>query len=211
MRDAVHHDSWMNAACLRTPRLVLVCLAIAGCAPVVRHPVDVRPNATLAEDERAVWAAVIGGPGDGAFGGLVVVDDTTTRVGSPPEAGWLQFADSTFPYEAILNSAVRSRDVVSLASVMGEVAGVHWITPDEKRRVFTGGGVREPDRFRELFPNANGLLSVSRVGFDAGRRYAAVQVGHWCGSLCGSGGYVLLRRDAHGAWVKTGGFTNVIS
>jgi hypothetical protein len=53
------------------------------------------------------------------------------------------------------------------------------------------------DLFRQEFPGARGQTSFSRVGFDGDQ--ALVQVFSSCGSLCGSGWFVILER-IDGRW-----------
>lgn len=46
----------------------------------------------------------------------------------------------------------------------------------------------------ESFPGATGWMSVSLPGYAPSRDIAVVYVAHHCGSLCGEGSYVYLRR-----------------
>lgn len=128
-----------------------------------------------------------------------------------PDSGWLKFVQVAFPYEALLDVGQRSRETVALSSVMDTLAGVHWFTEAERTRVFTGELVYSLHRFQALFPAATGALTVSRVGFNRSRTHAALHVYRWCGPLCGSGGYTLLRRRSDGEWVIVGAFSNTIS
>ena len=45
-----------------------------------------------------------------------------------------------------------------------------------------------------------GRATLSRPGFSADGRHAIVTLVVSCGSMCGSGGTLLLRRDADGVW-----------
>jgi hypothetical protein len=53
--------------------------------------------------------------------------------------------------------------------------------------------------FYEKFPGAVGTVSLSPVGYSRDGAQAVVYVEHGCGSLCGEGRIVLLRRRL-GAW-----------
>jgi hypothetical protein len=55
-------------------------------------------------------------------------------------------------------------------------------------------------RFNEQFPGAEGFYEFSGIGFDAARSVAVLYTSHTCGTLCGSGNLVTLRR-AGGRWV----------
>ena len=54
------------------------------------------------------------------------------------------------------------------------------------------------EAFRERFPGAHVLVVFTRPGFDVDRRYAVVNVDYGCGSLCGGGYIVTLRRAGKG-------------
>jgi hypothetical protein len=75
------------------------------------------------------------------------------------------------------------------------------LVPDKLRaRIFAG---EEPARgwarFRARFPDATGLLSVSRVAIDDSQQHALVYVEFACGPECGTGRLVHLAR-ADGRW-----------
>jgi len=48
--------------------------------------------------------------------------------------------------------------------------------------------------FNEQFPGAGGYYNLSGIGVDTSRSTAVVYAGHHCGSLCGTGYRVTLRR-----------------
>jgi hypothetical protein len=54
-------------------------------------------------------------------------------------------------------------------------------------------------RFAEKYPGAPGIITVSRVGFNAQRTQALLLLGQGCGTRCGRGLYVLLVKK-HGTW-----------
>lgn len=58
-------------------------------------------------------------------------------------------------------------------------------------------------KFYELYPGSHGYISFSDVGFDREAGKALVYFVHWCGTLCGSGHYVLLSKAADGWQVMT--------
>ena len=64
--------------------------------------------------------------------------------------------------------------------------------------LFGPGRARWTD-FQARYPEAGGLVNVSRVGFGANGERALVLMGFRCGDLCGSGGlYLLVKED--GSW-----------
>ncbi len=47
-------------------------------------------------------------------------------------------------------------------------------------------------RYYEKYPNSNGLLRLSRVGFNSDGSQAAFYVSNSCGGLCGGGHFVIM-------------------
>jgi hypothetical protein len=54
--------------------------------------------------------------------------------------------------------------------------------------------------FRQTFPGASGIISLSRVGFDSNLHEAIVSSAFVCGMLCGEGRRHILRKT-RGKWV----------
>jgi len=50
--------------------------------------------------------------------------------------------------------------------------------------------------------DVDGLIALSRVGFDSGSNQALVYIQHYCGPLCGGGNYMLLVKTRQGWIVK---------
>ncbi len=53
--------------------------------------------------------------------------------------------------------------------------------------------------FQARFPNNFGYFVVSRAGLNLSKNEALLYIEHFCGALCGGGGYVLMRK-VDGAW-----------
>jgi len=58
-------------------------------------------------------------------------------------------------------------------------------------------------KFYEKYPQSGGYIWLSNVGFNKARDQALVYFVHWCGTLCGTGHYILLKRDEKGWQVET--------
>jgi hypothetical protein len=64
--------------------------------------------------------------------------------------------------------------------------------------------------FEARFPNNFGFFVASHVGLNLSKTEALLYVDHFCGGLCGGGGYVLMRKvsgvwhvvDHHNTWVS---------
>jgi hypothetical protein len=67
---------------------------------------------------------------------------------------------------------------------------VSW---EEIKSYFDEGG-KGWEEFYKKYPKSSGLIFFSRVGFNSHHDEAFVYVGHTCGGLCGSGGYVSLKK-----------------
>jgi len=52
--------------------------------------------------------------------------------------------------------------------------------------------------FYKRFPNSSGVITFSRVGFSPDGKQAIFLESHGCGPLCGSGSYVIMRKDDTG-------------
>ena len=55
--------------------------------------------------------------------------------------------------------------------------------------------------FLARFPGSRGYIEVSAVGFDEHKNRAMVYLAHYCGFLCGGGGYYYLEKS-EGRWQK---------
>jgi hypothetical protein len=64
--------------------------------------------------------------------------------------------------------------------------------------------------FQQTFPEAAGIISLSRVGFDSRLDEAIVSTSFVCGGLCGSGRLYILRKK-QGRWQVIGNSTVWIS
>lgn len=55
-------------------------------------------------------------------------------------------------------------------------------------------------KYFEDYPNSSGFISFSRVGFNPEGSQALVYVIHGCGGLCGTSGYMVLKKQ-EGEWM----------
>lgn len=77
------------------------------------------------------------------------------------------------------------------------------ISDEEFQSFFKGNANDGWKRFYEKYPKSGGIVTFSRVGFNADKTQALVYRGHRCGALCGEGLYYLLSKK-NGAWVLDG-------
>jgi hypothetical protein len=72
------------------------------------------------------------------------------------------------------------------------------LIPEEEFEKILRRGGSDWVRFRERYPEANGVVSFSRVGFGEKEDEALVLMGFVCGDLCGAGGlYLLVKEDGN--------------
>ncbi|HEX8696169.1 MAG TPA: hypothetical protein VF746_27375 [Longimicrobium sp.] len=175
---------------MRALTLVLTMLALQACASA-----RVDPERARQADERAVYRVVI----DSLFvhpGVSVLVLMDSTQVHEP---------GNVVPgFEAVIaDMHAKSRTPVLLPTDLRASVPILWFTAAQRQEDYsTIGDVWE--RFYARYPGARGASGgfhyLSRVGFDAERRRAAVQTGTQCHYLCGHGNVVVLKRSPEGRW-----------
>jgi hypothetical protein len=85
------------------------------------------------------------------------------------------------------------------------------ISEAERDRIFSAGSAKKAgneklakgpggwEEFNQLYPKSQGIMSLSRVGFNPSKTQALAYVGNECGGLCGIGNFFLLRKES-GKW-----------
>jgi hypothetical protein len=88
-----------------------------------------------------------------------------------------------------------------LNSIFSTDVSADLILPKEARAVFVNQSDlgTNPGDFEAEFPHNFGYFVVSHVGLNLNKTEALVYVDHFCGGLCGGGGYFLMRK-AGGVW-----------
>ena len=76
-------------------------------------------------------------------------------------------------------------------------ADVIFLTPSESRSILQADNGW--DRFYQKFSGANGLLALSKIGYDNNKKQALVAYGYFCGLHCGKGGLVFFQFK-HSKW-----------
>ena len=166
-------------------------LALAACATAPRTAAPGAPT-----DEAAVYGAVLDHLG--ASSRAAVVLDSTAEARRPVGEAVQRGASA----ELASSFAEANRAPRALPRPLPATPPVRFARRGELP-FFSGEA--NPDveanwrRFHELFPGSGGFYEFSAIGFDAARSTAVVYVAHSCGSLCGTGSLVTLRRTA-GRW-----------
>jgi hypothetical protein len=164
--------------------------------PVPTGP-TVTPPLEIEAEEYAVYSAMIEqNPIGFDLGSFLVIKDQTL-------SGLDMFEDALEergPLSARLVDSYRSRNAASytLDRKLDLEQEYALMPKEEVDEIFRRGGATWTD-FEAKYPEAEGIVIFSRVGFGANEDQALVEMGFRCGDLCGSGGLYLLAKE-DGAW-----------
>ena len=112
----------------------------------------------------------------------------------------IKFAeDAKAEWEPVLESLVlANQKPMKLKNIFPLKTPYKLLSKEDMRKGLPEGGGWKA--YYKKFPNSNGYIWFSAVGFNAEKTKAIVYVSHLCGSLCGGGGpHFLERKD--GKWV----------
>jgi hypothetical protein len=176
------------------------------------------PQRPPVEDENAVYAAVIERVFDndrrykyhapGPLALLVIkaetaLDSMGDRIAAEHIAMGLNDSirhwRSTLPQEAVEDYRIKNREPRRLSDAL-KLQFKHVLVERDELEQYRKA--KRWDKFYEKYPDSNGFLSFSRVGFDSGKSQAVVYLEHWCDELCGYSYYLVLSKDKEG-WKVT--------
>ena len=164
-------------------------------------------NAAIEREEYAVYSAVISKHYLKKGVRLVVL---TTPTCCEVPAGknddiLLQFKEiertAVLPSEQTLESyARRNKKNVALRRSFKLNAKYHIVPYEKIERLFDMSELEEDWKtFYRIYPRSNGYMRFSRVGFNRAGDEAFLSTAWMCGSLCGEGHYILVRKK-NGIW-----------
>lgn len=188
---------------MRFLSVALCMLSLAQCARAGTEKLQLTSTDSAPSRQDSVWIAVL----NSHSSALLLVNDSTygpSRFGAADTTGLRAFA----PFVAELDTSLigdfvsrnGSREEIDLARLLALQPrhSLALITLPELRRAR-----EDPDtgvlRF-DGYPAADGVLSLSKVGFDPTGRYALVHVKRNCGGRCGGTALLLLSRTLSGVW-----------
>lgn len=99
-----------------------------------------------------------------------------------------------------INDLIVKSNVVTTLERKFNIKIKYALVSDEEIDALFKEGAGGWEAFHKKFPKSNGILTLSRVGFNAEKTQALVYKGWSCGGLCGGGGYTLLTKKK-GVWV----------
>lgn len=180
-------------------RITFLALAIAAAAAVT-----VRRSDPSADDDHAVWAAVLDAHFENRGTHFVAVADSTYsfEMRRPEDEAYLR---SNAAYYG--NSPAMIESYIARNRHHGTV-DVRRLRMAHVQVAPSGGAGRGVPVFSD---HVLGLAVLSRPGYDAGGRRAIVTVAVTCGALCGHGETVQVDRGADGRWRVTRTFSTIAS
>lgn len=160
-------------------------------------------GAALAQAESAeqdVYRAVLSPLIQAGTERLVLGDSALARSIGAAEAAWLQGQAPTISTELLEHFRQQNASRTPLPDLPALPVPIERIGDHELRRLLPGSN---PDQwwaeFYRRFPASPGSVRLSRVGFSPDGNHALVYMHHGCGGLCGSGGFLVLRKQ-DGLW-----------
>ena len=177
--------------------VVVVVLTACGSPPAGPTP---HPTADIATEEAAVYSAAIEVYLGGAPDPLVLADRTALDMGSDITSTLDSVAQQLTGVapETLVGFKARNDQAYALRTDMALPFRYLLLSSQEEGAFFqpNGGGW---DRFYEQYSNAQGIMRLSRVGFNGDMTQALVYAGNQSHYLAGAGVYYLLAKE-DGSW-----------
>jgi hypothetical protein len=157
----------------------------------------VTPPREIETEEYAVYSALVRqNPIGYDLGTSFVVKEQT--VSDLDMFEWTLERVDTLPSRLVDSYRSRNAATYTLAPNLDVEQGYVMMPQDEFEQIFLRKG-SVWTRFQAKYPEAGGLITFSRVGFDAQGDQALALMGFRCGDLCGAGGLYLLVKE-EGSW-----------
>ena len=154
------------------------------------------PNQELNENEDyAVYSEILSGKRYNSD--LIVINDFTSQ-GLIADAKNLNYEIPSLTQDTINDyqaKKIESRKLENNFTVSGKVV---FLSEEEVTQLFNIG-LDGWNKFNKKYPGANGIITLSRVGFNKEKTQALVYVGISCGGLCGGGSFMFLEKR-NGKW-----------
>jgi hypothetical protein len=168
------------------------------------------------DDDYAIYSEVIGQQyAREGVERIVIVDHTFTIDQPRPATGNAEYGKEF--YDAVANETHLDYDKENKSPMVLDQKGfslktsVTIMSETERDRIFSLGSGKEAgngkpvkrpggwEEFSRLYPKSQGVVSLSRIGFNSSKTQALVYVGNVCGGRCGEGNFFLLVKEA-GKW-----------
>ena len=172
-------------------------LLLAGCAGMA-SAVDAAASRDSEAEEYSVYAALIGPMFiDDLVRSVVIKDHTTADLPDPDDrAGRLEQLRGKMPAlspKTVRDYLAKNQESHALSNRFDLKTPVVLLSNHEKNMLFQSSSGW--DELYAKYPRSQGLMTLSRVGFDPGMRQALVYIGNERWWMRGAGYYVLLVRE----------------
>src|SRR5258708_125572 len=169
-------------------------------------PGKAKPSCQLTPEDYAVYTALIAGlggpedPEEAWKGNQVLIEDVTSAPRDTKSHwgawGFRSKSKAAPSHDTVVDFERKARSSCVLQPQFGNATSYKLITRGELDKVFKGGRWQD---FYKKYPEAGGVWSFSRPGYNSARNEAVLSVGHGCGELCGTGHlYFLVKQN--GEW-----------
>lgn len=179
--------------------ITLATATLVACGPGASPPLDSATD-THAADEQAVYAAMLANDYGAPF--YLLRDRTSSfSLDDPDFAVDLDYVVKQMPglsVETVASFCVRNDAGSALAAGMN-LGAPYQLWTDQESKAFFGSGMDGWQRFHEKYPEAPGIIYLSRAGFGSAGDQVLLYWGFQTDWLYGDGGYVELAKVA-GAW-----------
>lgn len=211
----------MRYLSLRSPfvRFTLAFLVGAGVLLVFQSPyrryVQRRFSHAIDPEEYAVYSAVIGEMiQDRPYVELIVIGDRTSTEDSYTESleSKLKQVEKQMPElepSTLKDFRVQNENPARLEPRLKLEKRYALVSIEDVAEFFKEGG-GQWDAFYEKYPQSQGIMQFSRVGFNPAMNQALVYVGNLYANLAGAGGFVMLTRK-NGIWTPGAYVTGWVS
>jgi hypothetical protein len=191
-------------------RIVVLLVVFAAClspqSSSQQTPRKPKAKCELTPEDYAVYAALVNGlggpedPEESWKGKQVLVADVTaaSRDTKSHWGGWGFRSNSKAApsHDTIADFERKARSSCALKPEYGDAMHYKLISKEELDKAFKEGGWSD---FYKKYPDAGGVWTFSRPGYNSARNEAVLSVSHACGELCGTGHlYFLTKLD--GQW-----------
>jgi hypothetical protein len=185
----------MKNRSIRLALLALVAVALAACAPSAPPTTP-----TPLDDEYAVYAALIQDRYLEEDVDLIVIRSETTFFPLGPDVTYEQVSqDVPGLEETTYDDFLAANQEPAPLDGSLDLGFDYVLLSLQDLEDFLAGGPWSFDAFYERYPNSQGLMELSGVGFNADHTQALVYVGNQYALLGGAGYYLLLDKQ-DGAW-----------
>ena len=189
--------------------ILLLVLITAGCSvPAPAKPTPVTPAPDRTAEEYAVYAAYIHGQYlDQGVQRIVIRHQTDTGLSSTEHmAEMLENAKAGLPGlddETFADYKANNQQPSSLEGRVELNVDTVLLTDAEFQEIFNSNNTTDSwEAFYHRFPDSQGVLTFSRVGFNQQMDQALLYAGNQFGWLGGAGYYVLIVKE-NGVWKES--------